>query len=291
MMRISCVILNYNDSKTTIEQIKRVRCFAIFEYIVVVDNGSSDDSVKNLSPYIKGKVLLVQADQNKGYGEGNNRGIEFSFEKLGMTHAVIANPDTVFTEACVKKLCYIFSKNDKVGVAAATMMDDLAGSQASGWPLMPWFCDLLNTGPLCRRLFKRLCRYPDSYFEGKNMAYVDVVHGSMLMVDLKKMSQCGGYDENIFLYNEEAILGYRMKQHGFKTMQLLSDTYYHKHAVSISKTFQDVKKRQQLRHESALYYYQNYLNICKFKTDITKLFHRVILLEIWFCRDILKMEW
>lgn len=290
-MRTSCIILNYNDAVTTIEQIKRVREFSCFEYIVVVDNCSTDDSVKQLSPYVKGKVLLVTSKKNGGYGAGNNLGIHYSFDKLGMTHAVIANPDTVFTESCVKRISALFMKNYRVGVAAATMMDDQDGGQASGWPLMPWICDLLNTGPISRRVFKRVCRYPEDYFVGKNAVYVDVVHGSMLMVDLEKMLVCGGYDESVFLYNEEAILACRMKKQGYKTVQLLSDIYYHKHSVSISKAFKEIEKRQIMRHESALYYYQNYLQVSDIKIKITRAFHQMILWEIWFCKNILKMDW
>ena len=49
--------------------------------------------------------------------------------------------------------------------------------------------------------------------------YVDVVHGSMLMADLEKMISVGGYDERVFLYGEENMLGWKMRDMGWKTAQ------------------------------------------------------------------------
>ena len=60
---------------------------------------------------------------------------------------------------------------------------------------------------------------------------MDVVHGSMLMVDTAAFLECGGYDENIFLYQEEAVLGWKMRTGGYRTALLLTESYVHRHGV------------------------------------------------------------
>lgn len=290
-MKISCVILNYNDASTTEEQVNRIRGYHCLDYVVIVDNGSSDDSVTRLSALTDDKVILVQAEKNGGYGAGNNLGIRYSCETLHVTHVLIANPDTEFTEDCVVSMGAVFLKQPKVGVVAASMTDHSGGNQEKAWPLRPFLKSLMAAGPVCRRTFKKVLNYPPSYFEKKKAVYVDVVHGSMLMVDARKMEDCGGYDEEVFLYEEENILGYRMKQKGYRTVLLLNQAYLHHNSVSISKTFQSISGKQKLRHDSMMYYFEHYLKINGVQKAIARLFFRVIFLEIWFCSKILKMTW
>ncbi|MEG0215011.1 MAG: glycosyltransferase family 2 protein, partial [Hungatella sp.] len=289
-MKISCIVLNYNDARNTMAQILRIRAYRCLDSVIVVDNASTDDSIQQLEPYIGEKVILLALEHNAGYGAGNNAGLHYAYEALQATHAVIANPDTDFTEPCVQELAQLFEGHQDLGVAAASMVDGSGGSQASGWPLRSWLKDLLDTGPVCRRIFRAALRYPTDYGKGKRAVYVDVVHGSMLMVDLEKMMICGAYDERVFLYGEENILGFRMKYAGFRTVQLLGQTYLHENSGTISKTYETYSRRQKLRYESARFYYRNYLHIDPFQMAVTRLFHQVVLFEIWFCKNVLRMS-
>lgn len=42
---LDLVVLNYNDSDTVIEYIKRIMEYKIFDHIVIVDNCSTDNSI------------------------------------------------------------------------------------------------------------------------------------------------------------------------------------------------------------------------------------------------------
>lgn len=290
-MKISCVILNYNDAPTTLEQVERIRGYECLDCIVVVDNCSSDDSVELLEAAADEKVVLLKAERNGGYGAGNNLGIRYSREVLHMTHVLIANPDTEFSERCVAAMAAVFQKQSRVGVVAASMTDHSDGNQPKAWPLRPFVKSLMAAGPVCRRLFKGALYYPKTYFEKKKAVYVDVVHGSMLMVDAEKMMDCGAYDEEVFLYEEENILGFCMKKKGYRTVLLLKETYLHHNSVTISKTFQSLEAKQKLRHESMMYYFKHYLEINGLQEKFANVFFRIILLEIWFCSKVLKMTW
>ena len=56
----------------------------------------------------KRQVLCLT--ENKGYGAGNNAGVRFGYEALGMTHVIIANPDTYFDENCICLLYTSFAR-------------------------------------------------------------------------------------------------------------------------------------------------------------------------------------
>lgn len=290
-MKIGCVVLNYNDYENTAAQTERIRDLPCLDKVILVDNASPDGSgqlLKNLEGE-KVKVLLLK--ENKGYGAGNNAGIWYGCRELGLTHIIIANPDTFFDEKCIKAMASVFQDHPQVGVAAAAMKDGSNGSQASGWPLRSFTGELLNTGPVCRRIFRKKLNYPSDYGKGKKGVYVDAVHGSMLMVDGKKMMECGGYDERVFLYSEENILAQRMKACGYRTVQILNVSYLHENSASISKSYESYLKRQKLRHESSLFYFREYLHINKLQELLARVFFAAVMAEIWFCSRVLKIKW
>ena len=282
MKAVNCVIVNYNDADKTSELVETIRNYDCLQKIVVVDNASTDGSAGRLKVLESEKVIILKAAANGGYGAGNNYGVRYSIEKTGADYVIIANPDVFFTEACVLKLAKVLDRYSDVGVAAATMADLHFKSKPSGWRLHGFTGELLSMGPVSRRVFRSFLEYPGTYFARQPLAAVEVVHGSMLMVRGSAFLACGGYDEAMFLYQEEAVLGQRMKRAGYRSAMLTRTTYRHEHSASISKTYQAQAARQQLRHDSTMYYFKNYLKINKVQEFLARVWFWGIMTEIWF---------
>lgn len=307
--KISCVILNYNDAETTKKLVKAIYGYGSLDSVVVVDNGSGDDSLKQLKDMAgkmakeiaketaeeveqegEDRLILLEAKRNGGYGAGNNLGVWYSCQGLGVDYVLIANPDVEFSDKLVSRLALLLKSHPKLGAVSAAMEDPVYGRQRNGWPMHGFWGSLARSGPVCRRLFGRALEYGDRYFQGKQAVYVDALHGSLLMVDGAKFKECGGYDEGVFLYNEEEILGARLKGRGYKSALLLTDSYVHRHSQSISKTYQDAWQRQKLRNKSALYYYRKYLKVNWLKELAARGFFQIVRLEIWLCGRVLGMR-
>lgn len=291
--RVSCVILNYNDASTVKTLVRKIYAYPVFHSIILVDNCSTDNSLEQLQNLTgeSEKITVLSASHNGGYGAGNNVGIRYAYQELQADYVMIANPDVDFSENLVLRLLRIFERHPDLGAASACMQDPVFGKQRNGWPLFGFWRELARCGPLCRRVFKSFLEYPETYFQGKKAVYVDAVHGSLLMVDARKMMGFGGYDEGLFLYQEEAVLGCRMYNAGWRSALLLTDSYSHLHSASISRTYQDVWERQKLRNKSCMYYYQHYLKINHIQELAAKLFFQIVHLEIWFCSRVLRMRW
>ena len=289
-MKINCVVLNYNDAETVEKLVRGIENYGCLDRIVVVDNASTDDSWQRLKRLEGGKTDLIRAGSNQGYGAGNNLGVRFAMKKNKATHVVIANPDVFFTESCILKLARIFSGHPHVGVAAAAMEDRNYGSSLNGWRSHGFLGQLLWMGPVSRRLFGRALSYPKEKLEGKKAVYVDVVHGSMLMVDGKAFAECGGYDEGIFLYQEEMVLADRMKALGYRTVLLLTEHYRHDHSVSIGKSFHQELERQRIREQSTLYYMKHYLSVNPLQEWAARLWFWGIRMEVRVFRMIFGGE-
>ena len=280
LIRVNCVIVNYNDGHTVQSLVEKIHDYGILEQIVVVDNASTDDSWQHLKQLRDEKVAVIRGEKHGGYGYGNNLGVKYAMEVNEATHVLIANPDVEFTEQLIVKMAHMFKNHPDAGIVSAVMEDMGYGGMGYGWKLHGFLGELFAMGPISRRVLGRFLNYPKDYFKDKKAVFVDVVHGSMLMVDTAAFLECGGYDEAVFLYQEEAVLAWRMKTSGYRTILLLTDRYLHRHGATVEKSCKGLINRQKLRHESVMYYMKNYLYINKAEELFARLWFGLILLEI-----------
>ena len=286
-MRLALGILNYNDADNTLELLKNVIDYNVFEKIIVVDNASNDDSRVRLKYYCKSddKLVFIQNNENKGYGAGNNKAAILAND-LGMELLLIANPDTSFDEDTVKVLKSAMERNANIGICAPLMESDSAyGSKknvlkgASCWPVRDFWHSLAENGPVSRRIFARALHYNENFYNEK-IKSVGSVSGALLMVRVKDFVRLGGYDENMFLYCEEDVISMKMAGLGLKTAVITGYKYKHMHSASIKKSLKSLYARQKIREESTMYYYSKYLKINFFERIVARMFFFIVRLEV-----------
>lgn len=276
MASVSCVILNYNDAPTTITLLERIKSYDCLNYIVVVDNASTDDSWKKFAVYKNEKIHVIQTDKNGGYGAGNNFGVKYANEKLGADYVLIANPDVEFDEDCVKKLVKVLQQDSQIAVVSARQSNspDCAWKNCSIWQYV------LATS-LFFEVWLKIRNYPKSYFEGKSQVEVFAVPGSLLMVDAQKMLQSGMYDEEFFLYYEEPVLAQKFADAGFKTVLCLDTSYVHNHHVSISKTYRRWSQQHKILLQSAELFLRKYKKANALQMALAKVWFAYTKFEFW----------
>lgn len=273
---LSCVILNYNDAPTTISLVESIKDYALLNYIVVVDNCSTDDSWEQLQTYKSDKVHVIQSPRNGGYGSGNNFGIRYSSDILKADYSIIANPDVQFDEDCVKKFLRTLQEDSSVAVVSARQ----SNSPDCAWKNCSILQYVLATS-LFFEVWLRIRSYPKNYFKGKDSVPVFAVPGSLLMVDLKKMLKYGMYDEEFFLYYEEPVLAQKLEEGGLKTVLRLDCSYVHNHHVSISKTYRRWSQQHAILLKSAELFLRKYKKINALQMAWAKLWLAYTKLEFW----------
>lgn len=274
--KVACVILNYNDAPTTIKLLDSIKSFEILDYIVVVDNKSTDDSLEKLQPYKNDKIHLIGAEKNGGYGAGNNYGVQYAVEKLNADYVLIANPDVLFDEECVSKMQETFLSDSKVAVVSACQFD----ASPCAWKNCSFLQYVLSTSLFFEIWMKIRC-YPKQYFEKKKDVEVFAVPGSLLMVDAKKMLQYGMYDEEFFLYYEEAVLAQKFADAGLKTVLRLDTSYIHNHHVSISKTYRRWSQQHNILLKSAELFLRKYKKANVLQMAFAKVWFAYTKVEFW----------
>ena len=92
--RVFVIILNWNGRDDTLECIASIKEIDYSNYeIVVVDNGSVDDSVQAISKQYP-EIMLLQTGENLGYAGGNNIGVNWALEK-NADFILLLNNDTI----------------------------------------------------------------------------------------------------------------------------------------------------------------------------------------------------
>src|SRR3990167_5910342 len=91
--KIFVIILNWNGKEDTLACLESLEKVNMPYSLIVVDNGSNDDSVlaiRNTYP----DIILLENRKNLGYAEGNNVGIRWAL-KNGADYLLILNNDTI----------------------------------------------------------------------------------------------------------------------------------------------------------------------------------------------------
>lgn len=256
---IDVLVLNYNDAQTTTYFVKSIEAYECIRKILIVDNHSSDDSLKKLRVLQNKKILVVDSGRNGGYGAGNNFGVRYLVEKYNSEHILVCNPDVEVEEKTIRELSLFLKKNSEYAVVAPLMKILKKGNQYSVLKKSNTFFFVMSVEMFFSKIFSPLYLDVSSL---KQNTYIDVfsVGGSLFMIDSAKVADFELYDENIFLYFEELVLGLRCEEKKYKVALLPNISFIHKHSVSISKTYSNVVKRHMVYLRSYRYVVKHYFN-------------------------------
>src|SRR4051812_18135572 len=101
MTKLSVVIICWNDADCILDCIQSVyaETASIPFEIVLVDNGSTDDSIAQVRKNFP-QVRIVGNGRNLGFGPGYNPGFKFATGEF----ILILNPDTIVHDNALEKL-------------------------------------------------------------------------------------------------------------------------------------------------------------------------------------------
>lgn len=112
-IKLSIVILNYNSDsylKKCISSLAQ-NTLSTSEYeIIVIDNASTDQSLKNLPKLINLKIFKLK--KNLGFAKGNNFGVKKCYSQS--KYIFFLNPDTIIEKDTLENILNTFSKNKRI---------------------------------------------------------------------------------------------------------------------------------------------------------------------------------
>lgn len=212
MKKISISIVTHNNEKNillALESVYKNSTHLELETFVV-DNNSSDKTVSLVRENYP-QVNIIRIPKNKGFGAGHNQVLN----KINSAFHVILNPDITFSTNILDDLATYLQENADVAVVTPNILN-VDGSRQDLPKLNPKFKYLIS-GRLEHfgGIFKAL---RDEY-TCKNIAFeqpteVDFCSGCFIMIRTSIFKKLNGFDENFFMYFEDADLTRRAKKYG-----------------------------------------------------------------------------
>ncbi|MEK7502576.1 MAG: glycosyltransferase, partial [Patescibacteria group bacterium] len=212
---ISIVIIHFGKKEflfSCIESIEAHSSKAVYE-IIVVDNDEKNKPEKDLKKRFP-RVSYIKSE-NIGYGAGCNLGAKYA----GGEYLFFLNPDTVLFKDTIKELFNFISKKNNVGAVSPLLVktdgtpQDVIGSQFPT-PLRAVFSlslihKFFPNNTIANKFFLKKLK------KDKPFA-VDVFPGTGFMIKKQMFEEVGGFDENYFLFYEEADLAKQLTEKGYK---------------------------------------------------------------------------
>ena len=220
-MILSIIIVNYNV-KHFLEQclysvLKAAEHIGSVE-VFVVDNNSSDNSMKYLLPKFP-TVTFIENKENLGFSKANN----VALKQCKGEYVLFLNPDTIVTEDCFSTCLNFFKEHNDCASIGVRMLDGtgkfLPESKRSFPSPLTSFYKLVGLAFLFpkSRIFNQ---YALGYLDENKHHEVDVLAGAFLMVSKAVIDKVGSFDETFFMYGEDVDLSFRLQQSGLKNYYL-----------------------------------------------------------------------
>lgn len=248
------VVVNYNDYKNTINFIKSVINYNAINHIVIVDNCSTDGSYNKLKGLCSDKVSLIKNYSNKGYGSGINLGSKYLISNYNVDNIIVSNTDIIINSNDDISKMLNFLKDD-VALVGPNVLEN--GGVNRGWKIPSVWVDSLLNIPYFHRYFrKKFLFYKENYYEDET-SIVDTVSGCFFIIKSDALNKVNFFDENMFLYYEENVIGVKLRNAGYVALIVNDVNVIHNHSVTIDNSMNRIRKFKELK-KSQRYFHKNY---------------------------------
>ncbi len=183
--------------------------------ILVIDNSSTNETYEELKKVNDKRVRLLRSEKNLGFTGGINFGLKHVMEKMPyITHFFLFNPDALSSANLIINLYKIIQSEQHAAAVSPRILYSDGRLWYSGAALN------ISKGKVYNNPTK-LDDATSAYYD------VDVFSGCAVLFDLEKVIEVGMFNEDLFMYYDEADLSIKLKAKGFRILYAPLLTIYH----------------------------------------------------------------
>lgn len=212
---------NYQDTKECLSSLEKLNYDNYF--VVLVDNGSTDDSFEKLeNEFQHSEFVFIKNKKNLGYAGGNNIGIKYSLEKVNADFVWILNNDIVVAPDSLKILVGALNNDSAVGIAGPTIYWSGANEIMEQYCYLNLFLGrfLVKTNLSAQEIIK---------IKNENEKYIG---GAAVFLRKETLGEIGLIPEEYFMYNEDAAWQENLRKTRWQLMYVGPARVWHKKAIS-----------------------------------------------------------
>ena len=203
---LSIIIVSYNTRDLLDQCLASIQTHCAGAEIVVVDNGSRDDSVAMVAEKYP-DVILIDAKDNLGFAGANNRGIE----NATGDYVLLLNSDTVLRDDSLQRCVDYMEANPKIGAVSPSLVG-VDGIPQRCFHSFPSLKDRLADA------FSRTKRTVKS--DGEPTIERGWLAGTALMIRREALEDIGGtLDSDYWMYWEDADTSAKILRAGWEVAE------------------------------------------------------------------------
>ena len=247
MKKTAIILVTYNHYDLTEKCLSDLSFLDKNKFVIAVtDNNSSDNTPEKIELNFP-DVFLFPLKENKGFGFANNFAVQKLKEKnIPFDKICFINNDTRLTKETVEILVADLEKYPDF-IFSPKVIDRNAKIQINYFQAFSKKQFLLNAF----RTKEKAAKYLHGSLNKKRDSFYEVsFFGAVLWVlSLKTFETVGGFDENIFMYNEDFDFSLRAKKHGVLFLIDERSVLTHLGGASAKSSLS-----QSLEHDNSLHY-------------------------------------
>jgi GT2 family glycosyltransferase len=215
--KVSIVVLNYNgwrDTAACLSSLERLSYDN--KEVVVVDNGSSDDSVLHIRRDFS-SVKLIEAGANLGFAGGCNLGIRYALSR-GAQFVWLLNNDTEVAAGALSALVDRAKNDERIGAVGSAIyfMDRPDRMQAWGG------------GSINFRLGRSR-----HFLRPVGDDQIEFITGASMLISRAAIESIGFLDEGFFMYWEDADFCFRLRHANWRLAVADQSKVWHRASSSV----------------------------------------------------------
>lgn len=194
--------------------------------LLVVDNGSTDDSIEVLEKLkiTDSRLRTIYRKRNYGFTGGVNPGMTLAIRE-GFTFVATLNNDAVADKEWASSLIDLFESNASYGIAAPLLLSaDRARIDSTGEAYSMWGLPY----PVSRGSEASQALY-------KSAKNIFGASGGASMYRVKMLREVGIFDQDFFAYYEDVDLSFRAQLAGWKVGYVPEAVVYHEQGKTSTK--------------------------------------------------------
>jgi len=235
---LSVVVLSWNTKDLTLACLRALSAESPkhAREVIVVDNGSADDSAAAIAAEFPDVVLLRNAE-NRLYAAGNNQGVAAAKGEFVCT----LNSDTEVRPGALDRLVDFLRENSDYAAAAPKLVDP-DGSVQHACQRFPTLLTALCFDSWWGTFWpgsRVQARYLMRDFDHLTSCDVDQPPGACFCMRLAEWRETGGLDEELSLFYNDVDLSRRLRKRGRRT-RYLADVEVMHHRGASTRNFSEM---------------------------------------------------
>lgn len=246
---VTAVVTNWETPEHTLRCVRRLVDDGMpASRIVVVDNGSEDDSPERFRSELP-ECRLVRLENNTGYAFATHRGVA---AQPGEAYLIVNNDAFVHRPGTLQALLSALERDDEVGIVVPRLLNPDLTLQPTVKPLDTPAVAFVRASGLSRLVPNRWQPRWGTHWDHSTSRPIRAVDGAVMLVRRRTWNEIGGFGAQTSMYAEDTRMCWETFKHGWKIWFEANAEFVHIGNATAGRRWSDPERAERWSAAEAL---------------------------------------